>query len=60
MNTEYVSIGLSNNSNYLISLGKLDHLFIVMELGESDFKKMLTQVPEVQLSEEHILIILYN
>ena len=35
-------------------------LFIVMEYFESDLKKLMTQSPRVELSENHVIQILYN
>lgn len=35
-------------------------MFLVLELIESDMKKLLSQTPQVFLSEEHIITILYN
>ena len=35
-------------------------LFIVMEYLESDLKKLMTQSPRVELSENHVIQILYN
>ena len=43
-----------------MNLQKLTHLFIVMELGETDFKKLLTHAPMNQIDEDHIVTILYN
>ena len=39
---------------------KLTHLFIVMELGEQDLKGLLESATSKMLSEEHVIIILYN
>jgi serine/threonine protein kinase len=36
------------------------HLFIVMELAETDMKKMLEISPSIGLNDEHILTIMYN
>ena len=35
-------------------------LFVVMEHMESDIKKLLNQSSEIELSEDHILMIIYN
>jgi len=37
-----------------------NHLFLVMDLGELDLKKLFDTVPKTQLDEEHIITILYN
>jgi serine/threonine protein kinase len=44
----------------LVNLKKITHLFIVMELGETDFKKLMTNTPATQIDESHIITILYN
>jgi mitogen-activated protein kinase 1/3 len=38
----------------------MDHLFIVMDVMKTDFEKLMDAMPQTELSEEHILIILYN
>jgi serine/threonine protein kinase len=35
-------------------------IFLVMDYGHTDFKKMLNSVPETVISEEHVVILLYN
>ena len=35
-------------------------LFVVMEHMESDIKKLLNQSSEIELFEDHILMIIYN
>jgi len=37
-----------------------DTIFLVMDFGESDFKKMLNSVPDTTITEEHVKILLYN
>lgn len=37
-----------------------DHLFLVMEYVETDFKKLLSATPTTQVDEDHIITILYN
>ena len=44
----------------MINLKKFTHLFLVMELGELDFKKLFDTVPKTELDEDHIITILYN
>jgi len=39
---------------------KFTHIFLVMELVESDMKKLLSCQPPMALEEEHIITILYN
>jgi serine/threonine protein kinase len=39
---------------------KFTHIFLVMELVESDMKKLLSCQPPMALQEEHIITILYN
>jgi len=50
-----------NDSQYLIiNLKQFTHLFLVMDLGELDLKKLFDTVPKTMLDEEHIITILYN
>jgi serine/threonine protein kinase len=35
-------------------------MFLVMELGELDIKKLMNTVPKLKLDEEHITVIFYN
>ena len=42
------------------NLEKFDHIFIVMDLGFSDFKKLLNSVPNTEITEMHIITLLYN
>jgi serine/threonine protein kinase len=44
----------------IVNLQELTHLFIVMEYGESDFKKLLSNGHKTDISEKHIVTILYN
>ena len=39
---------------------KFNYLFIVMEVGELDLKKLFSTVPGTKMDEDHIIIILYN
>jgi serine/threonine protein kinase len=41
-----------------LSSGK--YLFIVMECMQTDMKKIFNSVPRVELSEQHIITIIYN
>ena len=41
-------------------MDKFDHIFIVMDLGFSDFKKLLNSVPNTEITEMHIITLLYN
>ena len=43
-----------------VDLKKLTHLFIVMELGETDFKKLMSNTPGTEIHEDHIVTIIYN
>lgn len=43
-----------------IYLEEFDHIFLVMELGELDFRKLFGTVPGTKMDEEHIMTILYN
>jgi len=47
-------------SKFQHDLDKFTHIFLVMELVESDMKKLLSSDPQVPLQEEHIITILYN
>lgn len=44
----------------MVDVGKFTHLFMVIELHQSDMKKLLNSDPQIELSEEHILTIVYN
>ena len=44
----------------VVNVGKFTHLFMVIDLHQSDMKKLLNSNPQIELSEEHILTILYN
>lgn len=37
-----------------------NHIFLVLEVVESDMKKLLSSNPPVQLTEDHIITIFYN
>ena len=41
------------------NLNKFNHIFLVLELVESDIKKLVS-TPNQELSENHIVTILYN
>ena len=41
-----------------LSSGK--YLFIVMECMQTDMKKIFNSVPQVELSEQHIITLIYN
>jgi len=43
-----------------IKLEDFTHMFMVMDLGEMDFKQMFNTVPDTILDEEDIVTILYN
>ena len=43
----FVKINLNKTNSQIFDFDRLTHLFIVMELGESDFKKMLSSAPDV-------------
>jgi len=52
--------GASEESYLRIDMKHFNHLFLVMDLGELDLKKLFDTVPKTQLDEEHIITILYN
>lgn len=41
-------------------LARFDHIFLVMELIDSDMKKLLSSTPPIPLQEDHIITIMYN
>ena len=41
-------------------MDSLDHLFIVMEYFESDFRKLIERDSNVNFQEQHIVILMYN
>ena len=43
-----------------INFSKLTFIFVVMEFVETDFQKLMNSVPPTELSEDHLIIILYN
>ena len=43
-----------------LNIEGLTHLFVVMELGEHDLRSMLDSPTTKMLTEEHLIIILYN
>lgn len=43
-----------------INLNNLDHIFIVMDLGETDFKKLMEIEPAISIDEDHLITMLYN
>lgn len=50
----------TEKQNLIINIKQFTHLFIVIELGELDFKKLFETVPDTELDEDHITTILYN
>ena len=50
----------TEKQNLVIKIKQFTHLFIVIELGEFDFKKLFETVPDTELDEDHITTILYN
>lgn len=42
------------------AVASLNHLFLVIELSTSDLKKVLSGEPEMLLTEEHVITIMYN
>ena len=44
----------------VVSLSKFDHLFLIMELGDLDMKKLFETMPHTKLSEDHVITVLYN
>lgn len=53
-----------NQDNKKISLkinfGNMTHLFIVMEFVATDFEKLMDAIPQTEISEGHVITILYN
>jgi mitogen-activated protein kinase 1/3 len=41
-------------------LSKLDHIFLVMTLVEQDFKQLFDSISQVNLTDDHIKVIIYN
>ena len=52
--------GVIDNEKSLYDLNKLDHIFLVMELGERDLSSLLRNHQSLELDEEHVLTIMYN
>lgn len=50
----------NDNDDLMVDLQNLHHLFIVMELYETNFIDLLNFTPCSNLSEDHIITILYN
>ena len=50
----------TSDSELTINFKNLKFLFVVMEYVESDFQKLMNSVPQTELSEDHIITILYN
>ena len=44
----------------MLNSEEFDHLFLIMNLGELDVKKMIDSVPKTSLEQDHIITILYN
>ena len=38
----------------------MTHFFIVMEIVDTDFHKLMDAIPQTEISEEHIVTLLYN
>lgn len=49
-----------SKSDNATSLANFDHIFLVMDPGFSDFKKLLNSVPNTEITEQHIVTLLYN
>ena len=47
-------------SNMKINYEKFDHIFIVMQIADTDFKKLMSSDTCADIDEEHILIMVYN
>lgn len=45
---------------FKINFSAMTHLFIVMEVVQTDFEKLMDAIPQTELSEGHIITILYN
>jgi len=66
--TKVIDVILPENLQYVTKdtklsskvISELSHIFIVMDCGLSDLKKLLGTVPQTCLSEDHAIIILYN
>jgi hypothetical protein len=50
----------NKKGEYDIDYSKLDHLFIVMDLGETDLRYLMNKQPPIKIEEDHIITILYN
>jgi hypothetical protein len=50
----------SKTEEEMPELDKFDYIFIVMNLGFSDFKKLLNSVPNTEITEQHVITLLYN
>lgn len=50
----------SSTENLDETLSNLSYIFLVIECVESDVKKLLSTTPQVDLSESHLLAIMYN
>ena len=44
----------------MVNLTKFTHLFLIMDLGELDMKKLMNTMPKTRLDEDHIITIFYN
>ena len=42
------------------NLNEMNYIFIVMELIESDLKKLLINTQKIQFDENHVITIMYN
>ena len=49
------------NQGMLVNFELMTHLFIIMEFVDTDFHKLLDNIPqETEVSEDHIITLLYN
>ena len=58
--SENSPIAIKRDQDVSIKLEDFTHMFMVMDLGEMDFKQMFNTVPDTILDEEDIVTILYN
>jgi mitogen-activated protein kinase 1/3 len=51
---------LDSEVDVTINFKNLTYIFIVMEYVDTDFQKLLNAIPQTELSEDHIIVIVYN
>ena len=50
----------STEESQTTNLSKITYLYLIMDLGFSDMKKILSRKSRTELDEEHIITIFYN